>query len=159
MPPFSREISPAANILWLTPKMEFAKAVKWLLSLWLNFRNFFSRPKRSPSRRTNEAVCLHLVQGHSFRRAGPVPGPTTATTHRLGANTSPPPKKKACRIMKTRDNREERPATVAGQRLYRKSRSTACTESRTLLTQSSAARHLHNIRVLLWGGPINEHSL
>lgn len=37
--------------------------------------------------------------------------------------------------------------------------STACTESHTLLTSSSAGRHLDNLRVMLLGGPINEHSL
>ena len=47
------------------------------------------------------------------------PDPTMGRTHPLGAETG---RKNACRIMQARDNQEERPATVARQRLYRKSR-------------------------------------
>ena len=56
-------------------------------------------------------MCM-LPKGRFSSREGPVLGLTMARTHRLGARIG---QKHACRIMKARDNQEERPATVAGQ--------------------------------------------
>ena len=65
-------------------------------------------------------VCI-LPKGRFSSGEGPVPGLTTARTHRLGAETG---QKNACRILQARDKQEERPATVAGQGPYGISRLT-----------------------------------